>query len=181
MAKENKTSFDIQELNKMYSLISHNTNEWRDKFLVEKMDPLAKIPVKGSKGAAGYDIYSFTSFKIPAKNSTIIDTKIKVKFPDGIYGRITSRSGHAFKYDLQVHPGTIDNDYTGEIKIKIFNHSSEDYISEQNGERICQLILEKFYDIPITEVTQNIDGSSGIETLVKTERGNKGFGSSGVQ
>lgn len=155
-------------------------NRWRDKFLVERMRPDAKLPTKGTVGSVGYDMYSYGDFVIPARSSSIVSTQIRISLPANYYGRIASRSGHAFKHDLQVHPGTIDNDYLGEIKVKIFNHSDNAYVSEKGGERICQLIVEGYKHFPITEIKPNADNTSGIESLVgTTKRGSQGFGSTG--
>jgi dUTP pyrophosphatase len=151
------------------------TNRWKDKFLVERMDKGVTLPTKGTPQAAGFDLYAFDKFTVFANSSTVVSTKIRVSFPANMYGRIASRSGLGFKKDIVAFPGTIDTDYRGEIKVKLFNHSNEDYVVDKPGERIAQLILCGFIQVPITEVQ-----TGSIEELVGTTvRGSGGFGSTG--
>jgi dUTP pyrophosphatase len=72
------------------------------------------------------------------------------------------------KHGIQTGAGVIDPDYTGELKVILFNQGGEKFEIKQ-GDRIAQLILEKCETPPIEEVT----------TIEDTERGTRGFGSSG--
>lgn len=100
----------------------------------------------------------------------LIPTGITIAIPDGYEGQIRPRSGLAIKYGITVlnSPGTIDADYRGEIQVILINLSNEDYIV-QNGERIAQLVLAKYERIEWQEVSE----------LEESDRGEKGFGSSG--
>ncbi len=100
----------------------------------------------------------------------LIPTGITIAIPDGYEGQIRPRSGFAIKYGITVlnSPGTIDADYRGEIQVILINLSNEDYIV-QNGERIAQLVLAKYERIEWQEVSE----------LEESDRGEKGFGSSG--
>ena len=82
---------------------------------------------------------------------------------------IRSRSGLAFKYDITAFHGLIDADYRGEIKVKLFNHSDNDFLIHP-GERIAQLKVA-----PVARVEWN-----EVSELDTTERGAGGFGSTGV-
>ncbi len=100
----------------------------------------------------------------------LIPTGITVEIPHGYEGQIRPRSGLASKYGITVlnSPGTIDADYRGEIQVILINLSNEDYIV-QNGERIAQFVLAKYERIEWQEVSE----------LEESDRGEKGFGSSG--
>ena len=89
--------------------------------------------------------------------------------PLGCYGRIAPRSGLTVKYGIHVGAGVIDPDYTGELKVCLFNLGSVPFEIKQ-GERIAQLILEKCSTPLIQEVNE----------LQKTMRANRGFGSTGA-
>src|SRR5436305_10103050 len=101
----------------------------------------AILPQRQSPGAAGYDLYSPKDILIPVGKQVKINMKIKVIFPNGCYGQITTRSSLATKHGLYIPTGVIDQDYCGEIYVVIGNNGSEDYCI-QKGERIAQLILQ---------------------------------------
>ena len=89
--------------------------------------------------------------------------------PLGNYGRIAPRSGLAAKHMIDVGAGVIDADYRGEVKVLLFNLSDTDF--QVNAEdRIAQIIIEKYTPTQIVEV----------EELSETNRGEGGFGSTGV-
>jgi len=108
----------------------------------ERMDETATIPIKGSKFSAGYDLFSAENYTIYPWRKVLVSTNIKIKLPEGVYGRIASRSGLSFKHDIEVGAGVIDPDYTGEIKIILRNFSDVQYDIKKN-DRVAQLILEK--------------------------------------
>jgi dUTP pyrophosphatase len=97
-----------------------------------------------------------------------VGTGIAVGLPDGVYARVAPRSGLAAKHCIDVGAGVIDPDYTGEIKVIMFNHGDVDYTIKQ-GDKIAQMILERCETPPIEEVIEIED----------TVRGACGFGSSG--
>ena len=129
-----------------------------------------RLPEYATSSAAGMDLKADIDmpYVIEAKSSIIIPTGIYIGLPDGYEAQIRSRSGLAFKYDIQAHVGTIDADYTGEIKVKLFNFSENKFVV-QPGERIAQMIINKIEKVEWEEVTE----------LKKTERGEGGFGSTG--
>jgi len=126
----------------------------------------AKIPTKGTRGAAGHDRYAIEDKTIPAKGQQVVKTGISQKLANGTYGRIAQQSGLAVKHGITVNTGVIDKDYTGEIGVVLVNLFSYDYHVQQ-GERIAQLIAEKVLETQCQEVTH----------LEDTKRGTKGFGS----
>jgi dUTP pyrophosphatase len=137
--------------------------------LVKKLNEHAITPTRGSPLAAGYDMYSSVDLTIKSGCRGLVDTGIAFTVPYETYGRIAPRSGLAVKNGIQVGAGVIDRDYTGEVKILLFNHSDEDFVIKR-GDRIAQLIIERceFPEIKI------------VHELLASQRGAGGFGSTGV-
>jgi dUTP pyrophosphatase len=136
---------------------------------VKKLSFDAIIPTRGSGGAVGYDIYSTDEVLIPPAHRALVGSGVAIVLPAGCYGRVAPRSGLAVKHGIQVGAGVVDPDYTGEVKVVLFNHGHTDF-QVNKGDRIAQLVLEKC-DTP--EVVE-------IGLLEETERGSGGFGSTGV-
>ena len=137
--------------------------------LIKKLSPDAIIPTRASQGSVGYDLYSTEDTVVPCQcGRVIVGTGIAVGLPEGVYARIAPRSGLAAKHCIDIGAGVIDPDYTGEIKVIMFNHGDVEYMIKQ-GDKIAQMILERCETPPIEEVIEIED----------TVRGTKGFGSSG--
>lgn len=137
---------------------------------ITRVHELAKVPVRGDNGSAGFDLSSIETTTIPSGQRRAIDTGIKIALPQGTYGRIAPRSGLALHYGIDVLAGVIDRSYRGVIKVILQNHGDEEYKIEA-GDRIAQLIITK-----IDETSQFVETNS----LDCTARGEGGFGSSGV-
>jgi dUTP pyrophosphatase len=135
---------------------------------VKKLTYDSIIPTRGSDGAVGYDLYSNMSCVIRASERGLVSTGITIVLPPGVYGRVAPRSGLAVKHGIQVGAGVIDPDYTGEVKVILFNHGDKDF-EVKKGDRIAQLVLEKCETPPIKE----------INIVEDTDRGSGGFGSTG--
>ena len=127
----------------------------------------ARIPTKGSKKAAGHDLYAQAGTRIPAKGQGIIGRGIGIGLPPNTYERIAPRSGLALIDALAVNAGVIDADHTEEIKVILVNLGTKKY-EIQKGEKINQLIVERI-------VSEEVRLVGNLET---TERGTKGFGNS---
>ncbi len=137
--------------------------------LVKKLSDKAQLPIRGSAGAAGYDLCSAADLVIPAKGRIIVPTDLSIALPEGTYGRVAPRSGLAVKHGLDVGAGVIDADYRGPVGVVMFNFDDNDFQVKQ-GDRIAQLILEKIAIAPVMQV----------ESLDDTIRGEGGFGSTGI-
>lgn len=137
--------------------------------LVKLLNENAQCPKKGSKDAAGFDLYSSEEIVVPAKNKCLVSTGISISIPKDCYGRVAPRSGLACKNFIDVGAGVIDSDYRGEVKVLLFNFSDTDF-KILIGDRIAQLILEKIYVI---------DEAMVVSDLTSTDRGVNGFGSTG--
>ena len=128
----------------------------------------AQEPSRGSDEAAGYDLYSYENQTITPNKIKLIDTGISIRVPEGTYGRIAPRSSVS-KKGILINAGVIDRDYRGPVKVMVHNLSNNDYVINKN-DRIAQLILEQIKTPPVELV----------EELDNTERGDGGFGSTGV-
>jgi dUTP pyrophosphatase len=136
---------------------------------VKKLCYDARLPTRGSDGAVGYDLYSSEDATVPCQaGRALVSTGIAIRLPEGVYGRVAPRSGLAVKHCINVGAGVIDPDYTGEVKVVLFNHGMENF-EIKKGDRIAQLILERC-ETPIIKE---------IGLLEETLRGSDGFGSTG--
>lgn len=121
-----------------------------------------------SSGNAGFDIYATENVLVPARGRASIPTGLHLKIPHGYYGRIAPRSGLAFKEGLNTGAGVIDSSFTGHIQVLLFNHTDKDY-KVHKADRVAQIIFEKYFEAEFDYV----------DKLEETNRGEKGFGSSG--
>ncbi|XP_047397979.1 deoxyuridine 5'-triphosphate nucleotidohydrolase, mitochondrial isoform X2 [Sciurus carolinensis] len=128
----------------------------------------ATAPTRGSKRAAGYDLYSAYDYIVPPMEKALVKTDIQIALPSGCYGRIAPRSGLAAKHFIDVGAGVIDEDYRGNVGVVLFNFGKEKF-EVKKGDRIAQLICERIFYPDIEEV----------QVLNDTERGSGGFGSTG--
>ena len=133
----------------------------------------AVIPEYKTQGAAGADVCALIDSPVvlqPGKRA-IIPTGLFFEIPEGFEIQVRPRSGLAAKNGVTVlnTPGTIDSDYRGELKIILINLGDEDFVIN-NGERIAQIIIS-----PVTQATFQV-----TDSLSETERGEGGFGSTGV-
>ena len=92
--------------------------------------------------AAGHDLYAMEEVLILAEGQTLVDTGRALGLRRGTYARIAPQSSLANKKRINVGGGVIDADYTGEVKVILMNHGTQDCLI-QAGERIAQIIVEK--------------------------------------
>lgn len=128
----------------------------------------AKIPERAHQTDAGADLFSTEDVWIFANERKVVSTGVSLEIPEGYYGRVAPRSGLAVKKGIDVLAGVIDSSYRGEIKVVLLNTDKEDF-EIKKGDKIAQLIIEKHYNFDF-EVVKNLES---------TDRGDKGFGSSG--
>ena len=153
-----------------------------------KIENNATLPIYKTEGAAGMDLYANlnippqikegginikggTSIIIKPLGRVLINTGLRVAIPKGYELQIRPRSGMALNQGLMLtnSPGTIDSDYRGDIGIIITNVSNKN-IAISHGDRIAQAVLNK-----IETFSWKI-----VEELDETDRGEKGFGSTGT-
>jgi dUTP pyrophosphatase len=142
----------------------------------------ARLPLRGSRNAAGLDLYTPYDVTVIAGKVVKFPLNIAVAIPDGYYGRIETRSSFAQK-GLMVMGGIIDSDYRGIINVLMFNTNQNEVYVDANGEtqtinrdfvipageRCAQIIILKYEALEPT----------AVDTLPDTERGTGGFGSTG--
>ena len=134
----------------------------------EKLNEEAKMPMRGTKKSAGYDLTAIEGFVIDPGQRVLVKTGLTVVLEDNEYLAIVPRSGLAYKNGITVlnTPGTIDADYyPGEIGVILYNTSNVPFVVEK-GDRIAQAILCEYK-------TMGVD-------LVKDKDRDGGFGSTGV-
>lgn len=132
-----------------------------------------EMPSYATEGSAGMDLRAFLSEPIVLKplERKLVSTGIRIKLPNGYEAQIRPRSGLALKKGLSLCNaiGTIDSDYTGVVGAIMINLSNEDIIIN-NGDRIAQMVINKYEQVELEPV----------ELLEKTERGDGGFGHTGI-
>lgn len=143
----------------------------------QKIHPDAQIPVRKHIGDAGLDICSVEDVKLQEGKPTIVHTGLKVNIPSGYEIQVRPRSGLATKgVTVWNSPGTIDAGYKGEIGVILcyitpFNDETKiNYYDIHKGDRIAQLVLA-----PVVEW-----GTIEVADVGNSERGDGGFGSTGV-
>lgn len=133
-----------------------------------------ELPEYKTAFSAGMDLRANLDKSILLKplERKIIPTGLYLEIPPGYEGQIRPRSGMAFNHGISCpnSPGTIDADYRGELGVILINLSKEDF-AINDGDRIAQLIIAKHETIIWEEVEQ----------LNNSERGEKGYGSSGIK
>ena len=133
-----------------------------------------KLPQYATALSAGLDIRANLDSPITLKplGRILVPTGLFIALPQGYEAQIRPRSGLAIKRGITVlnSPGTIDADYRGEICVILVNLSSDDFVIE-DGERICQMVIARHEQAVWEEV----------EVLDQTERGEGGFGHTGVK
>jgi len=132
------------------------------------------LPNYESSSASGMDLRAALEEPITLKPSdrSLIPTGLKMAIPQGFEAQIRPRSGLAIRSGITMlnSPGTIDADYRGEVKVIAINHSKEDFIIN-HGDRIAQMVIAPINQFSIKEV----------DDLDVTDRGEGGFGSTGIK
>lgn len=144
-----------------------------NKVKIFKLDPEAKIPTRNKSTDAGLDLYAAEDMFIPKGTTRRIKTGIAIEIPEGYVGKVSDRSGMAFK-GLIVGAGIIDTGYTGDCSVVLHNFNADSTYSfgvytVKKGDKIAQILISKV-ETPQVEIT---------EELWTSERGSEGFGSSG--
>lgn len=132
------------------------------------LDRGAKMPTKAHESDAGFDLYTREDGYVAPNGWYICDTGVHMEIPKGYVGFLKSKSGLNVKHGLRGE-GVIDSGYTGSIVAKIYNDTDKLYAFNK-GDKVIQIVLLPIPDVDLIEV----------DTLEETERGNGGFGSSGI-
>ncbi|MCF6305081.1 MAG: dUTP diphosphatase [Rhodobacteraceae bacterium] len=138
-------------------------------------DPHLPLPAYQTSGAAGMDILADTKQKtltLKPNQRLLVKSGLCLEIPTGYEVQIRPRSGLALKHGVTLlnAPGTIDSDYRGEVGVILINFGDEDF-QINHGDRIAQMIFASVTQCAIVET----------DILSKTERNQRGFGSTGSQ
>lgn len=135
----------------------------------KKLVPEALAPTKAHPSDLGWDVFALADIVIPPHQRGMVKTGIAIGFPENVGGVLKDRSGNAAKLGLHVLAGVIDPTYTGEIIVVMLNSGTVP-VKIDKGDKVAQMML-----MPVFQVSNLIE----VEDLGETDRGDKGFGSSG--
>lgn len=133
---------------------------------VARIHHAAIVPNKKHECDAGYDVYPVEDVVLQPGERKLVPLGLQMAIPDGFYGRLAPRSGHALKAGIDVLAGVIDATYRGEVGVVLLNTGNAPYtITKETA--VAQIIIEAHYDSEWVLVGRTDD----------TERGDGGFGS----
>lgn len=140
---------------------------------IKRLDETVELPSYAYEGDAGLDLRSSETVDLAPFERRLVSTGLAIAIPDGYAGFVQPRSGLALKKGLSMAntPGLIDAHYRGELKVCAINLDPKETIHIEKGERIAQLVIQK---VPVVTLQE-------VDELSQTDRGEGGFGSSGVQ
>jgi dUTP pyrophosphatase len=140
------------------------------KLKIKKLDKNARLPKYAHTNDAGMDLFSIESKTLESGERFVCRTGIAMAIPTGYVGLIWDKSGVAAKGGIKTMGGVVDSSYRGEVGVVLKNLSKEKY-EIKKGEKIAQMLIQKIENPEIEEV----------DDLESTERGNGGFGSTGLK
>lgn len=137
----------------------------------KKLQSEAVTPTRGSEFSAGWDLYAVGEYEIAPGGMMKIHTGLAFEIPVDNFGGVFPRSGCATKQGLRLANcvAVIDSDYRGEVLVPLYNDSDE-VQCVHNGNRIAQMVIIPYESVGLVEVDE----------LNNTERGDGGFGHTGV-
>jgi dUTP pyrophosphatase len=138
---------------------------------VVRLDPDLPLPQYAHPGDAGADLVTAVDVTLAPGERAMVPTGVAVALPDGYVALVHPRSGLAARHGLSIvnTPGTIDAGYRGEIKVMLINHDPQAPVELRRGDRIAQLVVQRFERARFVEV----------ERLPDSVRGDGGYGSTG--
>jgi dUTP pyrophosphatase len=132
------------------------------------------LPEYATPMSAGLDLRANLDapLKLQPMQRCLVPTGLRIALPQGYEAQVRPRSGLALKRGITVlnAPGTIDADYRGEVGVILINLSQDSFVIN-DGERIAQLVIAAYEQAEF----------EAVESLDQTERGEGGFGHSGMQ
>jgi dUTP pyrophosphatase len=138
---------------------------------VVRLDPELPLPSYAHPGDAGADLYAREDVRLEPGERRLVPTGVALALPEGYVGLVHPRSGLAHRAGLSIvnAPGTIDAGYRGEIQVCLVNLDPATAIELRRGDRIAQLVVQRFETADFAEV----------EALPDSARGTGGYGSTG--
>jgi dUTP pyrophosphatase len=138
---------------------------------VLRLDPDLPLPAYAHPGDAGADLVTTVDVTLAPGERAMVPTGVALALPEGFVALVHPRSGLAARHGLSIvnTPGTIDAGYRGEIKVMLINHDPREPIELRRGDRIAQLVVQRFEQARFVEV----------DVLPDSSRGAGGYGSTG--
>lgn len=135
----------------------------------DSIDPSYAYPTD-----SGFDLFSTEEVEIESFGRSLIPTGLHIDIPDGYEVQVRSKSGLALKQGLMVlnSPGTVDQGYTGEIQVILFNTTKNNVIIKK-GQKIAQAVISPVVSGKWIKLTK-------VDNINDKDRGEKGFGSTGI-
>ncbi len=139
---------------------------------VVRLDPDLPVPAYAHPGDAGADLHTAVDVELGPGERALVPTGLSIALPDGYVALVHPRSGLAARHGLSIvnTPGTVDAGYRGEIKVMLINHDPVEPVTLKRGDRIAQLVIQRFERARFVEV--------GV--LPESVRGAGGYGSTGT-
>jgi dUTP pyrophosphatase len=138
---------------------------------VVRLDPDLPLPSYAHPGDAGADLVTTVDVTLRPGERAMVPTGVAIALPEGYVALVHPRSGLAARHGLSIvnTPGTVDAGYRGEIKVLLINHDPAEAIELRRGDRVAQLVVQRFERARFAEVTE----------LPDSARGAGGYGSTG--
>lgn len=138
---------------------------------VRQLDPELSLPAYAHPGDAGADLVSALDVTIGPGERVLVPTGVAIALPEGFVALIHPRSGLAARHGLSIvnTPGTVDAGYRGEIKVLLINHDPREAVMLKRGDRIAQLVIQRFERARFV----------AVDDLPDSARGTGGYGSTG--
>ena len=165
----NETGLDIKQLEQDMMSYTPKLN-----LKYKKLNPEAKDPFYNYPSDSGFDLYAVETVHVTKFGRALVPTGLSFDIKDGYEIQVRSKSGLAINQGLMVlnSPGTVDNGYTGEIKVIIFNTNDFAYTIEK-GTKIAQAVLCPVVNGKWVELEETMEE-------INKDRNDNGFGSTGL-
>lgn len=138
---------------------------------VRRLDPDLPLPAYAHPGDAGADLLTTVDVTLQPGERALVPTGIALALPEGYVAFVQPRSGLAARHGISIvnTPGTVDAGYRGEIKVLLVNHDPVEPVTLHRGDRVAQLVVQRFETARFVEVAE----------LPDSVRGTGGYGSTG--
>jgi dUTP pyrophosphatase len=138
---------------------------------IVRLDRGLPLPAYAHPGDAGADLMTTIDVSLAPGERVLVPTGIALALPEGYVALVHPRSGLAARHGLSIvnSPGTIDAGYRGEVSVLLVNHDPTETVQLHRGDRIAQLVVQRFERAVFTEV----------DALPESVRGIGGYGSTG--
>jgi len=132
---------------------------------IRRLDPGLPLPAAQHDGDAGLDLYAGNDVTLdPRGGRALVPTGIAIAIPPGYAGFVQPRSGLALRHGVTVvnTPGLVDAGYRDEIRVLLINHDPAESFKVSRGDRVAQLVIQRFEPVEWDEVTDLDDSARGL-------------------